>query len=270
MQRLEPEVTPPEPPAPQKTGPEVPPRKLLAIKAAFSAIDTNNTGSISASELKVLLDKVGKDDLTDKDREAILKSMDKDQGGEIELSEFVQWVMSQEGANDAIANWSLAKGLGELHEAAIRGDGAKIKTLIDAGQKVNAGDINNVTPLHYACRTGNFEAATALVEKKADLTARTSDTKRMPIHAAAENGSADVLQLLISVKAEVNAQDGKQRTPLHWACCSSREAAADILLKAGADVHVKSIAGYTAFAMAQDWSTTSMADLIAQHGGGRF
>jgi len=263
-------------PAPAKTEqstepdrPEVPPRKLLALKAAFQNIDKNNSVRIDTSELKGLLSKVGQDDLSDEDRATILKTMDKNDDSKIEFREFVEWVLEQEGTNDAVANWSLNKGLSDIHQAAIAGDADKIRSLCDAGAKVNCGDFNDVSPLHYAARVGKPLAVQALLEMKADISARTSDTKRMPIHAAADNGSAEVVKLLLDNSAEVNAKDGRERTPLHWAACSSREHAAAELLKAKADVDAKSVAGYTPFAMAQDWSTTSLANMIAEYGGKR-
>jgi len=249
--------------------PEVPPKKLIAIKAAFQAIDADGSGRINAKELKGLLDKIGQNDLSDQDKEALLKSMDKDSGGEIDFAEFVEWVLANAGANDAVANWSSNKGLGDVHHAAIAGDAEKIKSLVAAGSQVTARDINDVTPLHYACRFGKAESAKALIECKADVSAIASDTKRMPLHAAAENGSTEVIEILLAAGAEVNALDGRLRTPLHWACCSSREAAAALLLESGADVNGKSSAGYTPFAFAQDWSTMALADMVAAKGGTR-
>lgn len=258
-----------EPCKAQPAGPEVPPRKLLALKAAFQNIDNNNSGRIDASELKGLLSKIGQDDLSDEDRAAIMKAMDKNDDSIIEFREFVEWVLEQEGTNDAVANWSLNKGLSDIHQAAIAGDAEKIRSLCDAGAKVSCGDFNDVTPLHYAARVGKPLAVQALLERKADISARTSDTKRAPIHAAADNGSAEVVKLLLSHSAEVNCKDVRERTPLHWAACSSREQAAAELLKAKADVNIKSIAGYTPFAMAQDWSTTALANMIQEYGGER-
>lgn len=258
-----------EKPPRKSQGPEVPPRKMLAIKAAFAAVDTDKSGRICHHELKTLLSAIGVDELSDDDRDSVLKAMDIDEGGQIEFSEFVEWVLTNDGEADAIANWSLKKGLGKVHEAAIDGDGMKIRTLLDAGEKVNARDINDVTPLHYACRTGKAEAASVLLERRADISARTSDTQRMPLHAAAEKGSTDVIEILLGARAEVNAIDGRKRTPLHWACCSSREEASAVLLKAGADVDMKSVAGYTPFAMAQDWGTFALSTLIADNGGKR-
>lgn len=250
-------------------GPEVPPRKLYALKEAFRAIDENGSGSISAAELGGLLSKVGKDDLTEEERASVLKAIDKNDDRQIEFREFVEWVLSNEGNDDAISHWSLNKGLSELHQAAIAGDEKKIQELIDGGAKVTSGDFNDVTPLHYSARVGKLEGAKVLLKNKADVSARTSDTKRMPLHAAAENGSVDMVRLLLEAKSEVNAQDLRQRTPLHWACCTSREGAAAELLRAKADVNVKSVAGYTPFAMAQDWSTTTLANMIQDAGGQR-
>jgi len=247
---------------------EIPPKKLLAIKAAFQAIDTNKSGSIDTKELSVLVGKVGAA-LSEKDQQDLLKTMDKDGSTTISFAEFTEWVVHSEGLDDAIANWTTTKGLGEVHNAAIAGDAAKIKSLIEAGGLVNARDVTDVTPLHYAARVGKAEAATALIEMKADVTAVTSDAGRMPLHAAAENGSVEVIKILVAAGAPLDAKDVRERTPLHWACCSSREEAAIELINCGADLNVKSAAGYTPYAMAQDWSTMQLADLIESKGGAR-
>jgi len=261
---------PSQAPRPEKaSGREVPPRKLQAIRAAFKVFDTDGSGAINGSELKALLEKISTDDLSEADRGELLKSMDTDKGGQIEFEEFAQWVMKNEGADDAISDWSLAKGLGKLHEAAIKDDVDTIRSLIEAGEKVSVCDISDVTPLHFACRVGKTAAAEALLEKKADISARTSDAGRMPLHAAAEKGTSKIVEMLLAANAEVNALDGRDRTPLHWACASGRNEAALLLLNAKADVNGKSSGGYTPFAMAQDWSSTILADLIAKHGGTR-
>merc|ERR1740130_1255318 len=226
------------------------------------------SGSIDTKELSGLVEKVGAA-LSVQDQEDLMKSMDRDGSTSITFAEFVEWVLHAEGLDDAIANWTTTKGLGEVHNAAIAGDAAKIKSLVEAGGQVNARDVTDVTPLHYAARVGKAESATALLEMKADVTAVTSDAGRMPLHAAAENGSVAVIQILLAAGAPLDAKDVRERTPLHWACCSSREEAAAALLDAGADVHVKSAAGYTPYAMAQDWSTMQLADLIQAKGGGR-
>jgi len=269
----------PAPAAKSAGPPEVPPRKLMALKEAFGAIDHNHTGSIDSSELKDLLGRVGYEDFSEEDRTQLLQSMDKNGDSKIEFGEFVGWVLSHEGnsdaINDSISEWALKKGLGDLHNAAIKGDAEKIQAFLDSstgcGKKrvslVNAGDVTNVTPLHYACRVGNVECARCLLGEGADIAARTSDTKRQPLHAAAENGSAEVVRLLLENKAEINATDGRTRTPLHWAVCSSKEEAASELLKAKADVNATSAAGYTPLAMATDWSNIQLVELIKKNGG---
>lgn len=248
--------------------PEYPPLKLFAIKDAFRAIDADNSGNISAKELQNLIRKVDKD-LSEQEKQDLLKSIDRDGDEAIDFSEFIAWVLANEGRGDAIAKWATNKGLGDIHKASIAGDASKLKDLILAGGNVNACDITDVTPLHYACRVGKCEAVKALIDMKANLSAVTSDTKRMPLHAAAENGTPQVVEILLAAGAPLDALDVRQRTPLHWACCQNREKAASVLLNAGANVNVKSAAGYTPFAMAQDWGAYSMSNLLASKGGVR-
>ena len=71
-----------------------------------------------------------------------------------------------------------------LHQAAARGDVARIERLIDAGKDVNARTASGKTPLHEAAASGQSAAIKALAVKGADLNAR--DGKgRTPLYIAA-------------------------------------------------------------------------------------
>jgi ankyrin repeat protein len=62
----------------------------------------------------------------------------------------------------------------ELHEAALDGNTAKVKALIDKGADVNAKATENggVTPLILAAQEGHFEMVRLLLDKGADLMRR--------------------------------------------------------------------------------------------------
>jgi hypothetical protein len=60
---------------------------------------------------------------------------------------------------------------------------------------------------------------------------------------AAEDGKADVIQALISQGADVNARNGKEATPLHYAAMNGHLSAVMTLLGANADVHAHATKG---------------------------
>jgi hypothetical protein len=57
-----------------------------------------------------------------------------------------------------------------LAEASLRNDVRAIELLVDAGADVNTN--HGMSPLHWACWQGNFDAARALLDRGADMTAR--------------------------------------------------------------------------------------------------
>ena len=58
---------------------------------------------------------------------------------------------------------------------------------------------------------------------------------RAAIHYASERNAA-CLEVLINHGAEVNAGDGNQDTPLHWAAYKNNTDCVRLLLQSGADV----------------------------------
>eukprot|EP00933_Yihiella_yeosuensis_P047696 TRINITY_DN4360_c1_g2_i1.p1 TRINITY_DN4360_c1_g2~~TRINITY_DN4360_c1_g2_i1.p1 ORF type:complete len:283 (-),score=40.55 TRINITY_DN4360_c1_g2_i1:175-1023(-) len=241
-------------------------RLITKVKEAFTSIDVDSSGAIDKGELNELLRKIGKDDLSEDKRAELFSCMDLDGNGSIQYSEFAAWVLQSSGHGDSITVYCSSSGRSDLHEAIIAGADDKVVELIAQGAKVNVGDLTNVTPLHYASRCGQLKAAAALLDAKADVAPRTSDSDRTPLHAAAEQGHVDVCKLLIQHGANINESDGKIWTPLHWACASSREECALFLVESGADMNPKTLSGYTPFAMAEDWATTSLANMLREKG----
>ncbi|WP_265027666.1 ankyrin repeat domain-containing protein [Wolbachia endosymbiont (group B) of Chorthippus parallelus] len=109
---------------------------------------------------------------------------------------------------------------------AVRGDNLgddinKIKGLFVNEIDVNYSDLNNWTPLHYAARNGYTKVAEFLVEKKANINART-DSREKPLHIAAKNGHKDIVEFFIDQQElSVNEQGENKWTPLHYAAASN-------------------------------------------------
>jgi uncharacterized protein len=73
-----------------------------------------------------------------------------------------------------------------------------------------------LTPLMFAARDGRVELAKILLEAGADVDAGAGDGKTA-LAMAIFNGNFDVASLLVSRKADVNKADAQRFTPLFWA-----------------------------------------------------
>jgi ankyrin repeat protein len=99
-----------------------------------------------------------------------------------------------------VLTWSIPAFCGDIHDAALRGDLAKVKALLkDHPEIVSSKDDNSLTPLHRA----------------------------------AEYGHKDVVELLLANGADVNAQSRNGWTPLNGAMLRGNHKVAELLRKHG-------------------------------------
>ncbi|XP_075541745.1 E3 ubiquitin-protein ligase MIB2-like isoform X4 [Dermacentor variabilis] len=118
-----------------------------------------------------------------------------------------------------------------LHAACYHGDEELARTLIHAGNNVNARDKDGDTPLHY-CAYGNEPGAMRLlVTAGADLNA-VNEKNRTPLHIAASKEHADCVRTLLSYgsRIKVNLQDVAGDTALHDAITVGSAEIASLLI----------------------------------------
>jgi hypothetical protein len=113
-----------------------------------------------------------------------------------------------------------------------------------------------------AAAGGHVDEVRARVLHGQPPTSRLPSTGHTPLHAAAGNGSVDVIRELVSgfaVAADLRAFDGK--TPLHCAAMFGQAAAAKALLQAGADASAEDGDGFTPLDLAwlngHGWAMTA-------------
>lgn len=87
--------------------------------------------------------------------------------------------------------------------------------------------------------------------------------------AAAAEGEAPLVELLLVDGLDVNARDGDGRTLLSWAAQRGHPDAAELLLRHGADVNVRDHAGKTPLAWAAQAGHQAVGALLRLHGGVR-
>uniref|UniRef100_A0A1A8DI31 Euchromatic histone-lysine N-methyltransferase 1b n=2 Tax=Nothobranchius kadleci TaxID=1051664 RepID=A0A1A8DI31_NOTKA len=104
-----------------------------------------------------------------------------------------------------------------------------------------------------------------------------SQSKRTPLHAAAEGGYIDICHMLVQAGANLDICDEDQRTPLMEACENNHMEVALYLLRAGASATHKDVEGFTCLHLAaksghykvvEHLLTTGLIDINCQDDGG--
>jgi ankyrin repeat protein len=186
---------------------------------------------------------------------------------------FHELIINKEGR--AFLGWwisedylSCAEPLTPLHFAAIKGDAATVKLLIEKGSDVNSKTLGGITTLHLAAVSGNVDVARLLLEVGADVNAR-DDMGRTPLHYAS---NASVAKMLIEAGADINARDKEGVTPLHYAahrCWGARGPFRDVvktLLEYGADVNAKTTFGVTPLHVAAYYGEAEIVEMLIKRG----
>ncbi|NXX45549.1 ANR16 protein, partial [Tricholaema leucomelas] len=98
----------------------------------------------------------------------------------------------------------------------------------------SAMDALGAQALHRAAVTGQDEAIQFLVsELGVEVNERATTLQLTALHYAAKEGHARTIQTLLSLGADAQAKDGKNRSALHAACAGQQADAARVLLRAG-------------------------------------
>ncbi len=129
---------------------------------------------------------------------------------------------------------------GEIHDAAEKGDLEKVKVLLKANSDlVSSKDDKGYeyTPLHLAAMGGHKDIVELLLSKKADVNAK-DKCGSTPLQLAVDRNYKEVVKLLLAKGANVNAKpENSGGTPLSLAAANSNADIVKLLLAAGADVN---------------------------------
>jgi len=135
---------------------------------------------------------------------------------------------------------------------------------------VNCCDVRGKTPLIYASAFGNLGTVEWLLQKPDINVNVVDDTLRSALHHSAKMahfGSApDIVRLLLSAGANVNARDHIGSTPLMFAAANGAEEMAISLLDARATVNSSDFEGCTPIEYAKSLNQDNMATLLREYG----
>ncbi len=155
-----------------------------------------------------------------------------------------------------------------IFAAAMQGDAARIEALLAANRSlVSVTSSDGWTPLHLAAHFGREDAARVLVNKGADVAARSANTMaNTPLHAAAAGRSVTVAKLLLDRGASANARQNGGWTPLHAAAQNGDEELARTLIEGGADINVRAENQQTPLDLALTRGHQAMVELLESRG----
>src|SRR5437870_44865 len=131
-------------------------------------------------------------------------------------------------------------GATALHWAAYRGDKDLADMLIRAGANPKVANREGSTPLWLACINGDADMISALINAGADPNEHLP-LGRSPLMAASRTGNVEAMKVLLDHGAEVNAKETlRGTTPLMWAADEAHPAAVKLLIERGADIKARS------------------------------
>ncbi|CAM9818886.1 unnamed protein product [Ectocarpus sp. 12 AP-2014] len=151
---------------------------------------------------------------------------------------------------------------------------AVARALLAAGANVSLRVLKEPkdAPLDAAATEGHAEVMRLLVERGAVETA--VDSKgRTALHFAAERGQVAAIEYLAETTADLNATDTDGHTPLLIAALRGQESAVDALCVAGADMSCRAMAyvclerdSFAALDIASFYGNVSMMETLLKHG----
>lgn len=122
------------------------------------------------------------------------------------------------------------------------------------------------TPLHWAAQKGDMDVVKLLLSKGADVNAY-HEKAGTPLHMAVYSGQAEVARLLIAGGADLNVvTKAKRESPLYLAIYVGFPEIARMLIESGADIHVEGPAGSTLLHTAVFARNKEIAGLLVENG----
>ena len=151
-----------------------------------------------------------------------------------------------------LAGLNLAAGRSDVADAAMKGDKAAVRALLERKADVNAPQVDGAVALHWAVYKDDIELADMLLRAgaKPDVVNREGIT---PLHMASLYGDVKMMDRLLKAGADSNRRGPAGETILMLAARNGNPEAITLLVAAGVDVNTKEpIRGTTALMWAAE------------------
>jgi ankyrin repeat protein len=151
-------------------------------------------------------------------------------------------------------------------DAAMKGDAAALRALIQKKADVNAVQPDGATAIQWAAYRNDLDMADILIAAGADVKLANREGAT-PLWLAAENGSARMIGKLLEAGADPNGRTPNGETPLMMAARNGNVAALELLLDHKADPSLKeNLRGTTALMWAVEQSHPEAVRTLAERG----
>eukprot|EP01087_Luapelamoeba_hula_P022014 TRINITY_DN7803_c0_g1_i3.p1 TRINITY_DN7803_c0_g1~~TRINITY_DN7803_c0_g1_i3.p1 ORF type:complete len:417 (-),score=43.98 TRINITY_DN7803_c0_g1_i3:34-1284(-) len=119
-----------------------------------------------------------------------------------------------------------ANGQSPLHLAAEANRAISVELLLNSGAQLDlTEELTQLSPLHYAVRSGNEQLFGALLARGMSVTSR-NESGRTPLHEAVAEAHIGILKKAGETGVDLSILDSRKRNLLHWACsCGHTEQA---------------------------------------------
>ena len=150
-------------------------------------------------------------------------------------------------------------------DAAKAGNIKRLKSTLGYVRDINFMDDTGATALHHAASGGYDDIVQLLLSKGASIEAGTkyNDT---PLHLAAYNDRTSTMGLLLSKGALIGATNEDNNTPLHGAAQHGHTSIVELLLSKGASIEVTNKYNNTPLHLATLFGYTSIVELLLSKG----
>jgi len=143
------------------------------------------------------------------------------------------------GASSGVDKPVRADGTTALEMAAFEGDVAEAKRLIKAGANVHAQNDYGVNAMQLAADSGNTEMIALLLKAGADPQSPNADGETA-LHLVARAGNVEAAKLLLKAGAKVDPRESfGGQTPLMWAVARRHPDMVELLASKGANVNAR-------------------------------
>lgn len=133
-----------------------------------------------------------------------------------------------------------------MSDALSSGNPEVIRLLLAAGAKADPPSRHGPSALQSAVDSGKIELVSIVLEEtESDVNYRNADSGETPLMSAAANGTASIIEMLLSRGAKIDMPDNHGRTALHFSAGKGNLETLETLLKHGADREIHAVYGHT-------------------------